>query len=124
MFSLARIAAAGAAAVALTVAGTAAAQQPANAGAQIEIAPVTDAEIETFVAATKEIVPIIEKWQPKLQAAETEEAAQALQRQAQAELVAAVEASGMSADRYNQINTAAGQDAELAARIRAEMGAA
>lgn len=121
MVSLSKIAAAGAAAAALILAGTAAAQQPADLQAQnqVEIEPVSDDEIETFVAATEEVVVIIEEWQPKLQSAESEEAARELQQQAQDELVAAVEAKGMSADRYNQINMAAAQDEELAARISA-----
>lgn len=121
MFSLARIAAAGSAAAALAFAGAAAAQQPADLKAQagVEIAPVTDAEIETFVAATQEVVVIIEEYQPQLQAAESQEAAAALQQEAQDKLVAAVEAEGMSADRYNQINMAAAKDEELAARITA-----
>lgn len=106
--------------------GAAVAQQsmPQQAQPQMqqpEVDPVSDAEIEQFVAANGALTEIAEEATPKLQAAEDQAAAQEIEAEAQAEMIAAIKAEGLTAQRFTQIVQLAQVDAELATKIRAEM---
>ena len=125
MFSSLKTALAGSAAAALMLAGASPAfaqeAQSAPTALQQQMAdakPVTDAEIDTFISATMEVQTVVQQWQPKLKEAQGTENAATVQQEMQAELKAAVEEEGMTAQRYNQIYVMASQDDALAARIR------
>lgn len=116
---------AGTAAAALMLAGASPAlaqeAQTSPTGLQQQMAeakPVTDDEIDTFITATMEVQTIVQQWQPKLEETQGTDEAAAVQQEMQAELQAAVEDEGMTAERYNQIYVMASQDEALATRIQ------
>lgn len=112
------LSAAAATACAFAFGGAAVAQGQPPAQQQ-QAAPVTDEEIQQFAEADKKLVTISEKWMPKLQAAESTEEAEKMQMDAQTEMTQAIEAEGLSVQRYNEIYAAAQADPDLAARIQA-----
>ena len=91
-------------------------QQPGAAQPQME--PVTEAEIKQYAQAEKKIATITKKWQQELNAVETQEAADQIREQAQSEMVAAIEQTGLSVQRYNEIYAQAQVDPALAEEIR------
>ncbi|MGS4944692.1 DUF4168 domain-containing protein [Meridianimarinicoccus sp. RP-17] len=77
-----------------------------------------DATLERFVTAAMEVSAVREEYTAQLQAAESEEDAQALVDDANTAMLAAVEeVDGMDVDTYVAIGEAAQQDEQLAARI-------
>ena len=78
---------------------------------------LSQGQIESFASAALQLREIRSKWQPRLQEAENAEKSQELQRQASAEMVKAVEAKGLTVEKYNAIAAAARDNPELAARI-------
>lgn len=101
------------------------AQAPASAQAQMQVEPIsneelTDAQVASFIDAAMGIQAVIAEYQPQVQTAESEEAAMALQRNAQAELVAAVEEAGLTPEVYQSIGAAAQSDPAVAQRLQAE----
>ncbi len=95
--------------------GQGAYQEPAGIG------PVSDAEIRSFVQAAANVTDVVETYRPQLQAAESEDAAMAIQTEAQDEMEQAITEAGMEMDRYNDIMAAARRDVELSQRIAAEV---
>ncbi|WP_429911693.1 DUF4168 domain-containing protein [Glycocaulis sp.] len=94
-------------------------QQPAPA----ESAAVTDEQISSYITAVQSVNMIIQTYQPQLDAAQSEEAAMAVQQEAQVELHAAVEQSGLSVEEYTSIAAGSQTDPELAERINAQAAA-
>ncbi|MGR3320367.1 MAG: DUF4168 domain-containing protein [Pseudooceanicola sp.] len=81
-------------------------------------ATFTDAELESFVAATMQLQQVRSEYLPQIQAAESEADKQALAREAQTEMAARVEAAdGIDVETYNRIGQAAQSDEDLNARI-------
>ena len=78
---------------------------------------LSQGQIESFASAARQIREIRSRWQPRLQEAESAEKSQELQTQASAEMVKAVEAKGLTVEKYNAIVTAARDNPELADRI-------
>lgn len=79
-----------------------------------------DATLESFVTAAMEVSAVRADYTQQLQAAASEEDAQALVEDANAAMLAAVdEVDGMDVDTYVAIGEAAQQDEQLAARITA-----
>ncbi len=77
-----------------------------------------DATLERFVTAAMDVSTVREDYTARLQAATSEEDAQALVEDANTAMLAAVDAvEGMDVDTYVAIGEAAQQDAQLAARI-------
>jgi hypothetical protein len=122
-------AAAGAAAASLAFAAAPAMAQaqPAQgqAQAQMQVEPIanaelTDAQVESFIDAAMAVQSVVQQYQPQMQAAESREAAMALQQQAQGELVSAVQDAGLTAEEYQSIAAAAQTDEQIAARQNAE----
>ncbi|WP_169711826.1 DUF4168 domain-containing protein [Henriciella litoralis] len=105
--------------------GAAVAQQaneaPAAQPGQVQIEPVTDAEISQFVAANQQVGEIATEANAELQAAEDQAAAQTLQAEARQDMIAAIKDEGLTAERFTQIAQLAQMDADFAARLRAEM---
>lgn len=91
-------------------------QQGPPAAQEIE---VSDDELETFAEAHLEVQEIQLEMEQALQSAETAEAAQAIQQQANQEMGAVVEEEyGMEVNRYTQIAQAINQDPQLQEKFR------
>lgn len=87
------------------------------AAAQEQAADFTDAELQSFADAVITVRAIGQTYQPKLEAAETEAAKEAVREEATAEMTEAIKDEGVTVERYTQIATAARSDPELASRI-------
>lgn len=86
----------------------------------IENAELTDAQVQAFIDAATSIRAVIEDFQPRVQAAESQEQAAALQQEAQGRLVIAVEEAGLTPPEYQAIAAAAQSDPQVAQRLQAE----
>lgn len=93
--------------------GLAAAPTAVMAQSQNFTADQLDAFAETVVAVN----PLIMDWNQKIQQAESQEQAQAMAEEAQAEVVAAIEDGGLTVETYNQIAQAAQNDDQLRKEI-------
>lgn len=93
---------------------------PASAAPQLQL---SDAEIKTFAAAAAEMRDLNRKWMPRFEAAQKQspQAAEEVRKQAVAEMSKAVQAKGISVERYNEIHEVAEADAALNRRITAQM---
>ena len=81
-------------------------------------AEFSDAQLESFVVAAMAVDEKIREWNPRIQAAQTEEEAAELREQASDEVLQTIDGTeGMSVDEYQQIGQAAQGDPELATRI-------
>ena len=81
-------------------------------------AAVSDAKIHAFLTAAMSVSKVIEQWTPRIEGAESQEAADNLIAQANAELTAVIEGTdGISPDEYKEITEAARTDPVLSARI-------
>ena len=109
----------------LTLSGAALAQQTATeaptqaAATQQSAVDLSDANLLKFSVAMDSIQKVGAEYESKFQAAETPEQAQQVQQEAQAEMVKAVEAAGLTADEYNAIAQQAQQDEALRNKILA-----
>lgn len=97
---------------------TGVAQQQSPAQPQMENQPsltanVTDAQLEQYVDAAQEISDIRETYVSAMNEAETQEEAQALQAEAQEQIVGAVQNAGLSVQAYNDIGQAIRSDPSL-----------
>ena len=77
----------------------------------------SDQQLESFVAAALELRAIRQEWGPKIQSAESEEAASAMRSEGVEEMKAAVIDHGLSPDTYNQIGQAVRDNPELQERV-------
>lgn len=79
---------------------------------------VSDAKLQAFVAAAVSVTELIEQWSPRIESAESQEAADELLAEANSELIDAIEATdGITVDEYKEISEAAQADPSLSARI-------
>ena len=79
---------------------------------------VSDAKIHAFLTAAMSVSKVIEQWTPRIEGAESQEAADDLLVQANAELIAVIEGTdGISPDEYKEIAESARSDPALSARI-------
>jgi hypothetical protein len=98
-------------------AGTVLAQAQAPAPAPAT-ASFSDAKLNSFIDAAKKIDGVIVAWNPKIAAAKTPEEKQKVLAQAEGEALKAIEKTkGITPDEYRQINEAARQNPELAAKL-------
>lgn len=91
-------------------------QPPAYGQAQAS-ADFSDEQLWNYVRAVHRVDEIIGEYQPRVQAAQSEEAAAEVQQEAQEVMISALEEEGISPSEYNQINAVAQQDAQLAQRL-------
>jgi len=78
----------------------------------------SEAKLQAFVTAAISVTEIIEQWSPRIEDAESQEAADELLAQANAELEAAIEEPGeITVEEYKDISQAAQGDPALSARI-------
>jgi len=112
--ALAALFAAGGTAFAQDAQGTG---QPAFGEATPQTA-VTDQTVDTFVDAFVAVQGIREEYTERLHGASDEAEAQALQQEAQEEMMRAVEQSGMSVQEYNEVAMALQNDPALMERVQ------
>lgn len=95
------------------------AQQPPGTGVPgaAQPAQINEETIEKFAGAFSEILVIQETFTEKLEAAESNEDAQALQQEAQQEMVEAVQDNGLSVAEYNEVVAMMEQDPQLRERV-------
>lgn len=86
----------------------------AAAGADLQF---SDQQLESFVAAALELRAIRQEWGPKIQNAESEEAASAMRSEGVDEMKAAVIDHGLKPETYNQIGQAVRNDPQLQKRV-------
>jgi len=102
--------------------GQGAAQQSQQGAAAQRAAPaagdITDAQIEKFSDAQKEMLDVRSEWQGKMQNAKGEKAAMQQRQMANQAMVEAIQDSGLTVDEYNGIAKAAQSNPQIAQRIR------
>ena len=117
--------AAAAAGATVFMAAGAIAQQPAQTTpapmTTEDIAPVTDTEVDSFLAANTEVTEISSTANAELETATDQAAAEEIQIDANTRIVAAIEAEGLTTQRYTEIIMLAQQDSEFADRLMSEM---
>ena len=79
---------------------------------------VSDAMLEQYVEVAAKVTEIRNDFQQQMAGVETSEEAQSLQEEASAEMVEAVQSSGMSVEDYNQIAYALQSDPALQERLQ------
>lgn len=94
-------------------------QQMQQPMAQQPAVELTDANLLKFSVAMDSIQKIGDKYEGKFQNAEDQQQAQKVQQKAQAEMVDAVKAAGLTPEQYNGIAREAQQDEELRSKILA-----
>ncbi|MFP4127354.1 MAG: DUF4168 domain-containing protein [Alphaproteobacteria bacterium] len=108
---------AGAALLALGVAGLPAAAQDQPSPA-IEAEDITDEQLDQFAEAALAVNEIGREYGPELQSAEDEAEAEEIRAEAQEEMMQAVENEGLSLEEYNAIYAAAENDQEINSAIQ------
>jgi hypothetical protein len=78
--------------------------------AQAEVGGFSQAQLEAYAAAVLKVQDVDDAWQPKIDEAQDAAEAEALSRQAAAEMIGEIEAQGLSVQDYNTITRAAEQD--------------
>lgn len=118
---------------ALLVAGAPALAAPGEGGnweperppAGSERSPAADLDPDTvdeFVVAYKAVADIREEFSERIQQSGDREDAQALQREAQVEMIEAVEETGLDVDTYNSISRIMSQDPQFAQQVMQRAG--
>lgn len=88
-------------------------QQQEFQAPDIDASDVSEEELDSVANAYVKIIDIREQYQPSLANAEDPETAQEIQREANEEMVSAVEETDLDVETYNQIVMAAEADEEL-----------
>ncbi|MEQ6888742.1 DUF4168 domain-containing protein [Halomonas sp. CS7] len=78
----------------------------------------SDAQLQQFADASKEIAVISQEYTKQLQSAEGDEAKQTVRQEANDEMVKAVQDSGLEVNTFNAIGQAIQQDPELMQRVQ------
>lgn len=102
---------------------TAQAQQSQDSqGAQTSTPDFSENKLEAYADAVVQVSALVAEWRPKIQSAQQEqdkEKVRDLQKQANAELMKAVQdAEGITLDEYKRISQAVRQDKELYNRLQ------
>lgn len=104
-------------ACAAVFAGPVAAQETTPPAQEQAVTEVTDAELESFVLAHLEVQQIQNELNAQLQATEDPEQAQAIQQEANQRMLAAIEAQGLTAERFSEIVDTINADPETGQRF-------
>ena len=79
----------------------------------------SEAKLQAFVTAAISVSDLFEKWSPQIDAAESQDQAEELARQADAEMISAIEnVPGITLEEYTQIIQETRQDQALSDKIR------
>ncbi|WP_237057257.1 DUF4168 domain-containing protein [Microbulbifer sediminum] len=93
------------------------AQNGEAAAATAQKVSYSEPQLQSFADAYRAIVLLSREYAPKLKAAENIEQAEALNKEAQGKMVAAIQQAGLTKDEYQQIATSLKNDPELVQRI-------
>ena len=77
----------------------------------------SDSQLQKFAETAKEVAATIQRYEPKIQSAPSEAARHSVLQEADAELVALVQAAGFTIEEYNRLNQAVQQDPALLQRL-------
>ena len=91
--------------------------------AQAQTAPVSEADLATFVTAAKSIVALRRQYEPRMAAAASQAHADALIQEARGLMATAITDAGTTIERYMAIANAAQADPALRKRIETAVGA-
>lgn len=107
---------------AVALAPTAASAQQSTASGAAATAPmaknVSDADLQKFISAAKKVSVLTNEYAPKVKAEPSNEGKQKVIAQANKEMASAVEAEGLSVDKFVAIDRAAQQDPKLQQRLQ------
>ncbi len=101
--------------------GGAAGAPPMQQAPEVDL---SEQDIDTFVNAFVAVQEVREDFAERLQGADNEGDAQAMQQEAQDEMVSAVEDAGMSVEEYNEVAMALQNDPELMQEVQERAEAA
>lgn len=87
--------------------------------AMAEDTAVDNAQLEQFVTALTDVRDLGNEYSEQIASAQDQQEAQELQQEAQVEMVAVVEDTGLTVEEYNQIAQQLSQDPELMERVQA-----
>jgi hypothetical protein len=79
---------------------------------------VSDADLQKFISAAKKVSVLTNEYAPKVKAEPSNEGKQKVIAQANKEMASAVEAEGLSVDKFVAIDRAAQQDPKLQQRLQ------
>jgi predicted ATPase with chaperone activity len=96
-------------------------QQMQKQPSQPQNTEVSDEQLEQFVDALAEISIIRQTAAVELESAVDMEQAERVHREAQEQMIEAVENAGLSVDEYNRIATLMGTDADLSQRVHSKL---
>lgn len=82
----------------------------------------TDEQLQRYAAAARQVSDVAAEYQPRLQAAQGEQARQAVRVEADQRMVDRVEATGMSVAEYNGISRAVRKDPALRQKVERLVG--
>ncbi|KZD03358.1 DUF4168 domain-containing protein [Oceanibaculum pacificum] len=80
-------------------------------------AQISESQIDSYAEAALEINSIRTKWEPQIRQADSPEKAADAHREANKEMVSAVQNKGLSVEEYNSITAAAEADPDLSQKI-------
>lgn len=75
--------------------------------------PLTQEDLQAFVDANTQVAEISQKWSPRFTEAETAEEQAQIRRQAEKEMIEAVEESGLTPEQYSMIAVEAQRNPEV-----------
>ena len=81
--------------------------------AQSQVGGYSQEQLESYVAAVKQVQRVDEAWQPRMTEAETPEEIESMTRQATDEMIGEIENQGLTVTEYNEITRAAETDQKL-----------
>ncbi|MGB6243161.1 MAG: DUF4168 domain-containing protein [Castellaniella sp.] len=109
--------------IALGLAGPISVARAAGAGAAYEaIEQPTDEQLQRYASAVRAVSGVVAEYQPRLEAAQDNNAKQAVRVEADQQMVDRVEAGGMSVAEYNGISHAVRKDPELRKKVERLVG--
>lgn len=107
-------------ALGLTAGSAAVAQQQQQNQPPASVAPAesySDAQLQKFVSASKQVAVISQEYTPKIEATSDQQQREEIFREADEKMVGAVQDEGLSVGEFNGINQALQQDPELEQRV-------
>lgn len=109
--------------IALGLAGPMTVVRAAGAGTAYEaIDRPTEDQLQRYASAVREVSGVVADYQPRLEAAQSQDAKQAVRVEADQKMVDRVEAGGMSVAEYNGISHAVRKDPELRKKVERLVG--
>jgi hypothetical protein len=93
--------------------------QMAPSGSQMRADQVSERDIQQFASASAQVKQIKQKYHPQVTAAKDDQGKEKIERQAWAEMESAVQKSGLTVDKYNQIAQLAQSNPDVQRKVEA-----